>query len=124
MLMSAIALPFHARLCGLARAFVLRALGGMEPRIAPIGFGGGPIRRHPARPAELAETAEPDRRGIACRDRQLGIPLELLAGIEKHEIGQRLAQVPGRQKANVLGQVLGEYPNPDLVLNAEDVSAE
>jgi len=59
----------------------------MKPGIATVGFYARPVRCHPGRPAELAELADPDRLGGARRDRQLGIPIELLANVEEYQIG-------------------------------------
>jgi len=68
----------------------------------------------------LPEAAEPDRLDRSRWDRQFGIPIELLSIVEKYEIGESLAQIAGRQEADILRQILGEYPNPDLVLHAEN----
>src|SRR5262249_48638106 len=65
------------------------------------------------------EMPKPGRRGESRWDGQLDIPVELLAIVEKHEIGERLAQVAGWQEADVLFQIRGEYPDADLVLYAE-----
>ena len=74
--------------------------------------------------SQAVRTAEPDWLGGTRRDRQFRVPIELLAVVEEHQIGQRLAQIAGRQKADILRQAFGEDPDPDLVLNAENSSAE
>src|SRR5216683_8120621 len=96
----------------------------MKPCIATICLQRRPVRRHPARPAKLPKPAELDRFGGSRRDRQFGVPLELLAIVEEHEISERLAQIAGRQETDILRQALGEYPDPDLVLHAENGSSK
>src|SRR3954466_1287505 len=97
-LMSAIASSFLVGAVLRARALVLHALGGMKTRVAPIFLVAGPVRCHPRRPAKLAELPEADRFGGARRDLQFGVVFELLAVVEEHQVGQRLAKIAGRQE--------------------------
>src|SRR3954464_11238790 len=96
----------------------------MKPRVTAIAIPAGPVRRHPGRPAKLAELAEPDRVRGAGWDRQPGAVFELLAVVEEHQVGKRFAKIAGRQEADILGEVFGKYPNSDLVLDAEDAASK
>src|SRR4051794_26310099 len=71
----------------------LHAFRRMKSCVAPIGFFCGPVRRHPRCPAQLPEAAETDRFNSPRRDRQFGIPIELVSIVKKQEIRKRLAQV-------------------------------
>src|SRR5262249_20964105 len=122
--MSGIARSFGVRLRRIGCTLVPHALGRMEPRIAPVWRGVGPVWRHPAGPAELTDGAEPPRPDRSGPDRELDVPLELVAVVGEDEIGQRLAQVAGRQEADVLRQARDVDPDADLVLDAEDAAAE
>src|SRR5216683_378725 len=103
-LISAIAFPFPGDGLRFQPALVPHALGRMKPPIATVCFQRRPVRRHPARPAKLAEPAELDRFGGPRRDRQFGVPIKLLAVVKEYEISERLAQVAGRQEADILRQ--------------------
>src|SRR5579871_3808473 len=123
-LMSAIASSFPCKVCLQKTALLLHAFGRMEARIATIGFLAGPIWRHPAGPAQLTKPAEPDGLRGPGGYRELDIVFELLAIVEEHEVGQRLAEIAGRQETNILSQVLRKNLNPDFILNAENAAAQ
>src|SRR5580698_11611352 len=96
----------------------------MKTRVLTVNFLAGPVRRHPACPAQLTEAAEPHGLCGSCRYRQFDVVVELLAIVEEHQVGQRLAKIAGRQEANISGKIFRENPNPDLVLDAEDAAAK
>src|SRR3954447_19467419 len=92
----------------------------METRIAAIGLIGlRPVRRHPGGPAELAELRQTRRLDRPRRYRQLHFPFELVADVEEHQIGKRLAAPATRQIGDVFGHRFHEQAYPELVLNAE-----
>src|SRR5579859_5117636 len=105
-------------------ALVFHPFSRMKARIPTISPSAGPVRRHPACPAKLAEAAKPYGFGSPGRYCQLDIVVELFAAVEKHQICQRFAEVAGRQETNIPGKIFRENPNPDLVLNAEDAAAQ
>src|SRR5262245_3421009 len=83
-----------------------------------------PFGRHPGRPAELAEAAQLCRLDVARRQRQLDLPVELVADVEEHRIDQRLAAVAGGQEAHVICKIAGVDADADLVLHAEHGGAD
>src|SRR6267154_4531063 len=105
-------------------SFVVHALRRVEPGVAAIGFRRAPVRRHPARPAELTELAEADGLDRARWDGQFRIPIELGAVVEIDEVRERLAQIAAGQKSHVLREALGVDADSDLVLDAVDAAAE
>src|SRR4051812_18903426 len=109
---------------GQTRSLELHSLPRMKASIAAVGLHRTPVGRHPARPAELTEAAEPDRLRRPGRNGQFDVAIVLLAVVEKDEVGQRLAKIASRQQTFVLRKVLGEDAHPDLVLNAEDGAPE
>src|SRR5258708_33229445 len=90
-------------------SFVVHALRRVEPGVAAIGFRRAPVRRHPARPAELTELAEADGLDRARWDGQLRIPIELGAVVEIDEGRQRLAHSVAGQKSPGLRRAVGGY---------------
>src|ERR1700761_390836 len=105
-------------------ALVFHPFSRMKARIATISLFAGPVRRHPACPAKLAEPAKPHGLGGPGRYCQLDIVVELFAVIEEHQIRQRFAKVAGRQEADISRKIFRKDPDPDLVLNAEDAAAQ
>src|SRR5882724_4964947 len=116
----------HASLAaGLPHASLsIHALRRVEPGVAPICFGRGPVWRHPGRPAQLPKLAETDGFDSGRWNRQFGIPIELGSIVKIDEVRERLAKVAAGQKSNVLSEALGVDADPDLVLNAIDASAQ
>src|SRR4051812_3495192 len=109
---------------GRASAPLLENFRGMKTRIAAIGLvRPGPVRRHPAGPAKLAELRKTRRLDRARRYRKLHFPFELLADVEKHQIGERLAPAATRQIGDVFGHRFHEQAQAELVLDAEHAGA-
>src|SRR5579884_823435 len=97
----------------------------MESSVTPVGLLClGAIRRDPGRPAKLAEFREAHRLDGGRWKRELDLPFELFAGIEKYQIDQRLAARAGRQKLHIFSHVLRNNTDPDLVLHAEHACAD
>src|SRR5215216_2829130 len=84
----------------------------------------GPGWRHPGRPAELPEASDADRFHFAPRDRQLYFPVELVADIEVHDIGNRFATAAARQELDILGHRLRVDADAELVLHAENTRSD
>src|SRR4051812_37049374 len=106
-LMSAMSLSFSARCRRGACAFVSHALCRMKPGVAPVLVVGGPVRGHPRGPAQLTETAQANRRRGTGWNRQFGVAIELLAIVEEQQVGERFAEIAGRQEANILREIDG-----------------
>ena len=94
-----------------AASFQAQAFGGVEAGVpSQRTCLDIPVRRHPARPAEMAGLAKPNRLHVSDRQRKLDIPFELLAEMEEHRIGQWLAAVAVRQEALTNLDTGVEYP--------------
>src|SRR5688500_1731467 len=97
----------------------------MEPRVAALRLVGvRPVRRHPAGPAETPGAAELRRLRRPCGERQLHIPIELVADEEEYGIREPLALLSGGEEALVFGKILHMDADADLVLHAEDTAAD
>src|SRR5271169_4535125 len=86
-LMSAIASSFLFKSILQMFALAFHAFGRMKTCVLTVSLLAGPVRRHPACPAQLTKVAQPDGLCGSRRYGQLDVVVELLAIVEKHQVG-------------------------------------